>query len=94
MPDPPRRIGVQSTRSFQGHHLLSEATLTRVIRCLLELRTFAGESVSATRLVFPLLVTQFSAGQVFEFTCFMMVLHLIWVATIVPETKGVPLEEL
>lgn len=45
-------------------------------------------------LVFPLLVTSFWPGVVFAFFCFMMVLQLIWVATMVPETKGVPLEEL
>jgi MFS transporter, SP family, arabinose:H+ symporter len=45
-------------------------------------------------LVFPFLVTQFSPGYVFAFFCFMMVLQLVWVATMVPETKGVPLEEL
>lgn len=45
-------------------------------------------------LIFPVLVTQFSPGYVFGFFCFMMVLQLIWVATSVPETKGVPLEVL
>lgn len=49
---------------------------------------------AALTLVFPLLVNQFSPGYVFGFFCFMMVLQLIWVATMVPETKGVPLEEL
>lgn len=45
-------------------------------------------------LVFPSLVTLFSPGYVFSFFCFMMVLQLVWVVTMVPETKGVPLEEL
>jgi MFS family permease len=49
---------------------------------------------AALTLVFPLLVSQFSPGYVFGFFCFMMILQLIWVATMVPETKGVPLEEL
>ena len=34
------------------------------------------------------------AGYIFLFFCFMMVLQLIWVKTMVPETKGVPLEEM
>jgi MFS family permease len=34
------------------------------------------------------------AGWVFLFFAFMMVLQLIWVKTMVPETKGVPLEQM
>lgn len=34
------------------------------------------------------------AGFIFLFFCGMMVLQLIWVKTMVPETKGVPLEEM
>ena len=33
-------------------------------------------------------------GYVFAFFAFMMVLQLIWVKTMVPETKGVPLEQM
>jgi SP family arabinose:H+ symporter-like MFS transporter len=44
--------------------------------------------------VFPSLVTQFPPSAVFAFFCGMMVLQLAWVLTMVPETKGVPLEEL
>ena len=43
---------------------------------------------------FPAIVTAFAPGYVFLFFCFMMVLQLIWVRTMVPETKGVPLEEI
>jgi MFS transporter, SP family, arabinose:H+ symporter len=43
---------------------------------------------------FPKMVTAFQPGYIFLFFCFMMVLQLIWVKTMVPETKGVPLEEL
>jgi MFS transporter, SP family, arabinose:H+ symporter len=43
---------------------------------------------------FPKMVTAFPAGYVFLFFCGMMVLQLIWVKTMVPETKGVPLEEI
>jgi SP family arabinose:H+ symporter-like MFS transporter len=43
---------------------------------------------------FPKMVTAFHPGTVFLFFAFMMVLQLVWVKLIVPETKGVPLEEL
>jgi hypothetical protein len=44
--------------------------------------------------VFPLLVVQFAPSMVFAFFCGMMFLQLVWVLTMVPETKGVPLEEI
>lgn len=43
---------------------------------------------------FPGMVTAFAPGWVFLFFCGMMVLQLVWVKMMVPETKGVPLEEL
>jgi MFS transporter, SP family, arabinose:H+ symporter len=43
---------------------------------------------------FPKIVTSFAPGYVFAFFCSMMVLQLIWVTFMVPETKGVPLEEM
>lgn len=43
---------------------------------------------------FPAMVTAFAPGSVFLFFCFMMVLQLIWVKTMVPETKGRPLEQI
>jgi SP family arabinose:H+ symporter-like MFS transporter len=43
---------------------------------------------------FPRMVSSFPPGYVFSFFTFMMVLQLIWVRTLVPETKGVPLEEI
>jgi MFS transporter, SP family, arabinose:H+ symporter len=43
---------------------------------------------------FPRMVSQFPPGYVFSFFAFMMVLQLIWVKTMVPETKGVPLEQI
>jgi sugar porter (SP) family MFS transporter len=63
----------------------------------------AGQSLGSTThwvfaalltTVFPTLVGRFPTGDVFLFFCFMMVLQLIWVKVAVPETKGVPLEEL
>ena len=43
---------------------------------------------------FPGMVTAFAPGYVFLFFCGMMVLQLLWVKLMVPETKGVPLEEI
>jgi SP family arabinose:H+ symporter-like MFS transporter len=43
---------------------------------------------------FPKMVTAFAPGQVFLFFCVMMVIQLLWVTLMVPETKGVPLEEM
>jgi SP family arabinose:H+ symporter-like MFS transporter len=43
---------------------------------------------------FPTMVTAFAPGYVFLFFCLMMVLQLLWVKTMVPETKGVPLERM
>jgi sugar porter (SP) family MFS transporter len=42
----------------------------------------------------PLLFAKIGAGVVFAFFAFMMVLQLLFVIFIMPETKGVPLEEL
>jgi hypothetical protein len=43
---------------------------------------------------FPKMVTAFAPGYVFLFFCGMMVLQLIWVKTMVPETKGISLENM
>jgi SP family arabinose:H+ symporter-like MFS transporter len=43
---------------------------------------------------FPKMVSAFPIGYVFSFFCGMMVLQLIWVKTMVPETKGVTLEQI
>lgn len=45
-------------------------------------------------LLFPIAMGVFTPGVLFAFFCFMMVLQLIWVKLMVPETKGVPLEEI
>jgi MFS transporter, SP family, arabinose:H+ symporter len=44
--------------------------------------------------LFPKMVSAFAPGTVFAFFCFMMVLQLVWVKFMVPETKGVPLEQM
>lgn len=43
---------------------------------------------------FPVMMATFAPGYVFCIFCGMMVLQLIWVKTMVPETKGVPLEQM
>jgi MFS transporter, SP family, arabinose:H+ symporter len=43
---------------------------------------------------FPKMVASLPPGYVFSFFTGMMVLQLIWVKTMVPETKGVPLEQI
>jgi MFS family permease len=63
----------------------------------------AGQSLgSATHWVFaallttafPLMVSAFHPGTIFLFFMVMMALQLVWVLRMVPETKGVPLEEI
>ena len=43
---------------------------------------------------FPGMVAVFAPGYVFLFFCAMMALQLVWVWRMVPETRGVPLEEI
>lgn len=43
---------------------------------------------------FPKMVSAFPPGGIFLFFCLMMVLQLVWVRLMVPETKGVSLEEI
>ena len=45
-------------------------------------------------LFFPVAVGSIAPGFIFAFFSGMMVLQLLWVLTMVPETKGVPLEEI
>lgn len=44
--------------------------------------------------LFPTVVNAFAPGYVFLFFCGMMILQAVWVATMVPETKGVALEKM
>jgi MFS transporter, SP family, arabinose:H+ symporter len=43
---------------------------------------------------FPKMVAVFPPGYIFSFFAGMMMLQLLWVRTMVPETKGVPLEQI
>jgi hypothetical protein len=42
---------------------------------------------------FPVIAEQ-SGGHVFAFYAIMMVLQFLWVLMIMPETKGIPLEQI
>ena len=44
--------------------------------------------------VFPLTVARIAPTYIFGFFCLMMMLQLLWVFFCVPETKGVPLEQM
>jgi hypothetical protein len=43
---------------------------------------------------FPMMVSSFEPGYVFVFFCGMMVLQLVWVMFMMPETKGISLEQM
>ncbi len=45
-------------------------------------------------LLFPIAIKNFDAGYIFAFFAFMMILQLVWVKLMVPETKGKRLEEI
>ena len=45
-------------------------------------------------LFFPKMAEALHPGTIFAIFCGMMVLQLVWVKTMVPETKGVPLEKM
>lgn len=49
---------------------------------------------AALTLVFPYVVETFPTSTIFGFFGGMMILQLVWVLTMMPETKGVPLEEI
>ncbi len=49
---------------------------------------------ASVTLVFPWVVNVFAPAAIFLFFCSMMVVQLVWIRTMVPETKGVPLEEM
>ena len=65
-------------------------------------RSFGQSLGCTTHWIFAALLTQFfvpatasfTPTQIFGFFCFMMVLHLIWVKLMVPETKNRTLEDL
>ena len=49
-----------------------------------------GLSAALLTLFFPKMVEAFQPWPILAFFCAMMVLQLVWVRLLVPETKGVP----
>jgi len=45
-------------------------------------------------LTFPMIVGKFGGGAIFSIYCGFMVIQLIWVLVIMPETKGIALEDI
>jgi MFS transporter, SP family, xylose:H+ symportor len=43
---------------------------------------------------FPIIVEKTGSGNAFAFYAAMMVVQLLWVLFVMPETKGIPLEEI
>ena len=91
--------------AFIGAHAVGQGTVIWVLISEIFPNRYraAGQSLgSATHWIFaallttafPAAVSRFAPGYIFTFFCAMMVLQLIWVRTMVPETKGVPLEEI
>lgn len=91
--------------AFIAAHAVGQGTVIWVLISEIFPNQFraAGQSLgSATHWIFaallttffPAMVTAFPPGYVFLFFCFMMTLQLVWVRAMVPETKGVPLEEI
>lgn len=69
------------------------------LECLTSISHALGSSThwlfaALLTLVFPKMVETLSPALIFGFFCFMMVLQLVWVKLVVPETTGVPLEEM
>ena len=91
--------------AFVAAHAIGQGTVIWVLISEIFPNTYraAGQSLgSATHwvfaalltTVFPLMVSRLAPGTIFLFFCGMMALQLVWVLTMVPETKGVPLEEI
>ena len=91
--------------AFIASHAVGQGTVIWVLISEIFPNTYraAGQSLGSTThwvfaaaltTVFPWLVGTFAPGWIFLFFCGMMALQLLWVRTMVPETKGVPLEEL
>lgn len=91
--------------AFIAAHAIGQGTVIWVLISEIfpnQFRAYGQSLGSATHWVFaallttffPLMASAFAPGFIFLFFCFMMVLQLVWVKKMVPETKGVPLEEI
>jgi len=91
--------------AFIAAHAIGQGTVIWVLISEIFPNTYraAGQSLGSTThwvfaalltTVFPLMVSRLAPGTIFLFFCGMMALQLVWVLVMVPETKGVPLEEI
>jgi sugar porter (SP) family MFS transporter len=91
--------------AFIAAHAVGQGTVIWVLISEIFPNTYraAGQSLGSTThwvfaalltTVFPLMVSRLAPGTIFLFFCGMMALQLVWVLAMVPETKGVPLEEI
>jgi len=91
--------------AFIAAHAVGQGTVIWVLISEIFPNTYraAGQSLGSTThwvfaalltTVFPLMVSRLAPGTIFLFFCAMMALQLVWVLAMVPETKGVPLEEM
>jgi MFS family permease len=91
--------------AFIAAHAIGQGTVIWVLISEIFPNTYraAGQSLGSTThwvfaalltTVFPLMVSRLAPGTIFLFFCGMMALQLVWVLAMVPETKGVPLEEI
>jgi MFS family permease len=91
-------LGLVSWAFFTGHHAIVPVCIFAFIAARATgqaLGCFTHWIFAALLTTFfPRMVTAFPPGYVFLFFAFMMALQLVWVRLMVPETKGVPLEEL
>lgn len=91
--------------AFMAAHAVGQGTVIWVLIAEIFPNQFraAGQSLGSfthwifaalVATIFPMAVDLVAPGTIFAFFCGMMVLQLVWTLLLVPETKGVPLEEL
>lgn len=91
--------------AFMAAHAVGQGTVIWVLIAEIFPNQFraAGQSLGSfthwifaalVATIFPMAVDLVAPSTIFAFFCGMMVLQLVWTLLLVPETKGVPLEEL
>lgn len=87
--------GAEKTIQSPGLHGFAIASAlygTVLVRCLAAGPHWIFAALLTT--YFPKMVSSLPPGYIFSFFTGMMCLQLLWVITMVPETKNIPLEEL
>lgn len=91
--------------AFVGAHAIGQGTVIWVFisEIFPELERAKGQVLgcsthwicaAALALVFPKMVEAFTPAKIFAFFCFMTCVHMVWLVTMMPETKGVALEDM